>query len=168
MNYILPVLLFLLIAWALHKKVDVYSSFIEGATDSLSMIVKILPSMAAMMLALSLARTSGVIDALISLLSPLLHILGIDKALVPLLVLRPFSGSAALSLLNDVLVSEGVDSLPAVTASNMLGSTETIFYTIALYFGSVGITKTRYSVPVALISGLVGAVVAIVLTPFFM
>ena len=91
MNYILPVLLFLLIAWALHKKVDVYSSFIEGATDSLSMIVKILPSMAAMMLALSLARTSGVIDALISLLSPLLHILGIDKALVPLLVLRPFS-----------------------------------------------------------------------------
>lgn len=168
MNYLLPLLIFVLILWALYKKVDVYSSFVNGAMESLPLIAKILPAMAAMMLALTLAKNAGVIDFLVKLLSPLLRLLGIDESLVPLLVLRPFSGSAALALLNDVFNTSGVDSLAGVTASNMLGSTETIFYTVALYFGSIGITKTRYSIPVALISGLVGAIAAITLTPLFM
>ncbi|MBQ9833234.1 MAG: spore maturation protein [Clostridia bacterium] len=168
MSYILPLLLFFLIIWALRKKVDVYSSFVEGAMESLPLLAKILPAMTAMMLALALARTTGVIDALVSLTVPLLKFLGIDETLVPMLVLRPFSGNASLALLNDVFNTSGVDSLSGVTASNMLGSTETIFYTVALYFGSVGITKTRYSIPVALISGLVGAIAAILLTPLFM
>ncbi len=161
-------MLLALILWALRKKVDLYSSFVNGASEALPLLLNILPYMAAMMIALNLARTSGALDAVVNLAAPALEYIGVDKALIPLFVLRPFSGSASMALLNDVFKTAGVDSPAGMAASNMLGSTETIFYTIALYFGSVGITKTRHSVPVALISGLVGAIAALILTPFFM
>ncbi len=161
---ILPALIFLLIIWALFKRVNVYDAFVRGAADSLPMLVQILPFMAAMLIALNIFRASGALNVLVQACAPALEAIGMPAELTPLFVLRPFSGSAALALLQDVFNNYGVDSMTGLIASVMVGSTETIFYTVALYYGSVKVLKTRHSVPVALISGLAGAVAAVLLS----
>lgn len=160
MSYIMPLMILLLLGYALYKRVNVYEAFTRGAQEALPLLVQVLPFMAAMMIAMNLFRSSGALSAFIRWIEPLLSKLGIPAELVPLLVLRPFSGSAAIALLQDVFTNHGVDSFAGLAASLMLGSTETIFYTVALYFGSVGVRKTRVTVAVALLSGVVGAVAA--------
>ncbi|MDR0841626.1 MAG: spore maturation protein [Christensenellaceae bacterium] len=162
MNYVLPGLILLLIGYALLKGVQVYEAFVRGAAQALPLLVRILPYMAAMMVALAVFRQSGALAALIEFLSPAAGAVGLPGELVPLVLLRPFSGGAALALLQDVYAAHGPDSFAGYAASVMLGSTETIFYTISLYFGSVGISKTRHAVPVAILAGLVGVIAAIV------
>lgn len=160
MSYIMPLMILLLLGYALYKRVNVYEAFTRGAQEALPLLVQVLPFMAAMMIAMNLFRSSGALSAFIRWIEPLLSKLGIPAELVPLLVLRPFSGSAAIALLQDVFTNYGVDSFAGLAASLMLGSTETIFYTVALYFGSVGVRKTRVTIAVALLSGVVGAVAA--------
>ncbi len=162
MNYILPGLILLLILYGLIKGTDVYSAFVEGAMEALPLIAKILPSLGAMMAMIALFRGSGAMDFVIRLLSPICQQIGMPEELLPLFVLRPFSGNGALALLQDVYNTCGVDSLQGFAASVMLGSTETIFFTVTLYFGSIGIKKTKYAIPAALLSGIIGAVVSIV------
>lgn len=157
MSYIMPAMILLLLGYALYKRVNVYEAFTRGAQEALPLLVQVLPFMAAMMIAMNLFRSSGALSAFIRWIEPLLSKLGIPAELVPLLVLRPFSGSAAIALLQDVFTNHGVDSFAGLAASLMLGSTETIFYTVALYFGSVGVRKTRITIAVALLSGVVGA-----------
>lgn len=161
MSYIMPAMILLLLGYALYKRVNLYDAFTRGAQEALPLLVQVLPFMAAMLIAMNLFRSSGALSVLISWIEPLLSRLGLPAELVPLLVLRPFSGGAALALLQDVFNSHGADSFLGLAASLMLGSTETIFYTVALYFGSVGVRKTRATVAVALLSGAVGAAVAI-------
>lgn len=160
MSYIMPAMILLLLGYALYKRVNVYEAFTRGAQEALPLLVQVLPFMAAMMIAMNLFRSSGALSAFIRWIEPLLSKLGIPAELVPLLVLRPFSGSAAIALLQDVFTNYGVDSFAGLAASLMLGSTETIFYTVALYFGSIGVRKTRVTIAVALLSGVVGAVAA--------
>lgn len=160
MSYIMPLMILLLLGYALYKRVNVYEAFTRGAQEALPLLVQVLPFMAAMLIAMNLFRSSGALSAFIRWIEPLLSKLGIPAELVPLLVLRPFSGSAAIALLQDVFTNYGVDSFAGLAASLMLGSTETIFYTVALYFGSVGVRKTRITIAVALLSGVVGAVAA--------
>ena len=160
MSYIMPLMILLLLGYALYKRVNVYEAFTRGAQEALPLLVQVLPFMAAMMIAMNLFRSSGALSAFIRWIEPLLSKLGIPAELVPLLVLRPFSGSAAIALLQDVFTNHGVDSFAGLAASLMLGSTETIFYTVALYFGSIGVRKTRITIAVALLSGVVGAVAA--------
>ena len=160
MSYIMPAMILLLLGYALYKRVNVYEAFTRGAQEALPLLVQVLPFMAAMMIAMNLFRSSGGLSAFIRCIEPLLSKLGIPAELVPLLVLRPFSGSAAIALLQDVFTNHGVDSFAGLAASLMVGSTETIFYTVALYFGSVGVRKTRITIAVALLSGVVGAVAA--------
>ena len=160
MSYIMPLMILLLLGYALYKRVNIYDAVTRGAQEALPLLVQVLPFMAAMMIAMNLFRSSGALSAFIRWIEPLLSKLGIPAELVPLLVLRPFSGSAAIALLQDVFTNHGVDSFAGLAASLMLGSTETIFYTVALYFGSVGVRKTRITIAVALLSGVVGAVAA--------
>ncbi len=160
MSYIMPLMILLLLGYALYKRVNIYDAFTRGAQEALPLLVQVLPFMAAMMIAMNLFRSSGALSAFIRWIEPLLSKLGIPAELVPLLVLRPFSGSAAIALLQDVFTNHGVDSFAGLAASLMLGSTETIFYTVALYFGSIGVRKTRITIAVALLSGVVGAVAA--------
>lgn len=164
MNYILPGLILLLLAYALAKGVNVYEAFVKGAADALPLLVRILPYMAAMMATLSVFRKSGALDAFVTAIKPVCTAVGLPPELVPLFVLRPFSGHAALALLQDVYAQHGPDGFLGYAASVMLGSTETIFYTLALYFGSVKVTKTRHAIPVSLAAGVVGAIAAIVFT----
>ena len=156
MNYILPGLILALLIYGYAKKTDVYSAFISGASEALPMLIKILPTMTAMMIALSIFRESGAMEAFTSSISPACEAVGMPKELAPLFVLRPFSGGAAMALLQDVYNAYGADSRLGCAASVMLGSTETTFYTVSVYFGAAGIQKTRYTIPAALFADFVG------------
>lgn len=167
MEYIVPALILALIIISFFRGNGIYEAFIRGAKQALPMLLNVLPYMAAMLCALNLFRVSGALGALVELTSPAMEAVGIPGELTPLIVLRPFSGGAALALLEDVFQTIGVDSYGGIMASIMLGSTETIFYTVALYFGSINIKKTRHSIPVALISGVLGIAASVILTNIF-
>ncbi|MBO4848317.1 MAG: spore maturation protein [Clostridia bacterium] len=153
----------LLLLYALVKKVNVYKAFVDGAKDALPQLVSILPYLAAMLTAIETVRASGLTDLLVRVLRAPAERAGLEPELIPLIVLRPFSGSGSLALLREILTQHGADSGIGRAASVLVGSTETVFYTVALYFGSVGVTKTRHAIPASLIAGAVGAAVGILL-----
>ena len=159
-SYIVPCLLLLAAACALRRGVDVYDALITGASNGVGIVARILPSMVALLCAVSMLRASGAMDLLTNLLSPLCRLLGIPPETVPLVVIRPISGSAALAVGTELMATHGVDSLIGRTAAIMLGSTETTFYAISVYFGAAGIKKTRYTIPAALIADFTGFLTA--------
>lgn len=159
--YIVPVLILALLTYAIFKRVNVFSAFADGAAESLPLLKTILPCLATMLIAISVFRDSGVLDFIIGLLTPVSEPLGCDPRLLPLILLRPFSGSAATAITTDIMANHGADSLVGYTAGVLMGASETIFYTLALYFGSIGIKKTRFTLPVALIASLVAVVTGI-------
>ena len=163
-GYIIPVLAAAVLIYGLVRGVDVYEAFAEGAAEGLPVLVKILPYLAAMLVAVRLLTEGGVIERLTALLAPACAAIRLDARLVPLLLLRPFSGSAAMAILTELFARHGPDSPVGLTASVLMGSSETIFYEVALYFGVVGVQKTRFAVPVALLAALAGAVASIAFT----
>ena len=136
--------------WGMVKKVDVYGALCQGAGEGLGVLLKIVPAMVGLMTAVYMLRSSGLLEALGTLLTPLLTRVGIPPEVVGLLLVRPVSGNAALGVGAELISTYGPDSAIGRTAAVMLGSTETTFYTIAVYFGAAGIRKTRYAVPAAL------------------
>ena len=161
------ILILLLLIYAAFRRVNVFEAFCEGAAQALPLMRSILPTLAVFSAAMALFRLSGAFDLLSSFLSPAFRALGVDPALVPLLVVRPFSGSAALAALSDIFTQYGPDSRAGLTASVLLGSSETVFYTLALYFGSVGIKKTRFAVPAALIALLTSVATGLLFSSLF-
>ena len=147
---LVPCLLCFTACFALHRRVDVYAALTKGAEEGLTVLLHILPSLIALLSAVYMLRASGALEAFSALLAPLLSGLGIPAEAAPLLFIRPISGSGALAVGSEIMESCGVDSYPARVAAVMLGSSETTFYTVAVYYGAAGITKTRYTVPAAL------------------
>ena len=137
---IVPVLLTFTACFALGKRVDVYSALTKGAEEGLTVLLHILPSLIALLSAVYMFRASGAMEAR----------LGIPAETAPLLFIRPISGSGALAVGSEIMDSYGVDSYVGRVAAVMLGSSETTFYTVAVYYGAAGITKTRYTIPAAL------------------
>ena len=160
-------MLTVLASLSLIKGTAIFEAFVRGAKKALPLIINILPTMAAMLCAVELLKASGAIDALTNLLSPVLNALGIPPELAPLVLLRPFSGNGALALLSNVFSECGADSYQGYLASVMLGSTETVFYTTALYFGAAGIKKTRWCVPVAIVGNTVGLIFSVLPAKLF-
>ena len=154
--YIVPVLLLLCAVYALRRKVDVYDALITGAAGGLTTVARILPSMAALLCAVYMLRASGVLELLTQWLSPLLSALGLPPETTALILVRPLSGSGALAVGSELMAQHGPDSYVGRVASVMLGSTETTFYTIAVYFGAAGIRRTRYTIPAALTADVAG------------
>lgn len=142
------------------RGVDVFSAMADGARDGLRVVVSIFPPLVGLLTAVYMLRASGALDALTQLLSPLLGALGIPAETAPLMLLRPISGSGALAVGSELIELYGADSLVGRTAAVMLGSTETTFYVIAVYFGAAGIKRTRYAVPAALCADLTGFLVS--------
>lgn len=142
------------------RGVDVYSSVVKGAGEGLETVIRILPALIGLMTAVYMLRASGALDLAAAALGPVLERLGLPGELLPLMLVRPISGSAALGVGAELISAYGPDSYLGRTAAVMLGSTETTFYTIAVYFGAVGITKTRYAVPAALCADVTGFLVA--------
>jgi spore maturation protein B len=157
---LVPVLIAFVAVYGCARRVDVYDSLIRGAGDGLKVMVRIVPAMIALLTAVSMLRASGAMELAAQALSPVLNRVGIPPETVALLLVRPISGSAALGVGADLMATYGPDSTVGRTAAVMLGSTETTFYTIAVYFGAAGVRKTRYAVPAALCADLVGFLAA--------
>jgi spore maturation protein B len=157
-----PLLLAGIPLYALWRKVDVYAAFLEGARGGFETGVRVIPPLVAVLVALGMLRASGALDAAARALAPLLDPLGIPASVLPLVVIRPLSGGAALGVVGDVLRSEGPDSYAGRLVSVMCGSTETTFYVLAVYFGAAGITRYRHALPAALLADLAGMAAAVV------
>lgn len=155
-DYIVPLLLLGTAAFGLYKKENTYDRLLQGAADGLKLIASILPPLILLLTAVHMLRASGAIEALGQMLGPVFSLFGIPVETAILVLIRPISGSAALAVGAELMAQYGVDSQIGRTVAVMLGSTETTFYTISVYFGAAGIQKTRYTLPAALFADFVG------------
>ena len=159
-DLIIPLLLAGAAACGTGRRVNVYAALTRGAEDGLTVLLHVIPALVGLLTAVSMFRASGAMDALTRLCAPVLNLLGIPAETVPLMLVHPVSGSGALAVASDLMASHGPDSYIGRVAAVMLGSTETTFYTIAVYFGSAGIVRTRHTVPAALAADLTGFLTA--------
>lgn len=166
-DYVVPLLILAACLLTLHKKENAYDILLEGGAEGLRLLVSIVPALVLLLVAVHMLRASGAVEMIGGLLSPIFHFLGIPPECAVLVLIRPISGSAALAVGADLMASYGVDSIVGRTAAVMLGSTETTFYTISVYFGAVGIKRTRYAIPAALFADLVGFCMASWTTRWF-
>ena len=155
-DFLIPLVLALVLLWGAVKKVPVFDTFVKGAKEGCGTAFSILPALIILMTAVAMFKASGALEFLIRLFSPLLETVGIPGEILPLALLRPVSGSGALAVGTDLMTTYGPDSYVGRVAAVMLGSTETTFYTIAVYFGSAGIHRTRHAMPAALLADMTG------------
>ncbi len=163
-NLILPGIVLVVIIYGLYKKRDIYNDFTNGAKQSFDMIIGMFPSMLAMFFGINLLLDSGFITKVFSIFS--FKFIPVD--IFPMAILRPISGSSTLAILNNIFEISGPDSLAGRIASIIQGSTDTTIYVLTLYFGSIGIKKMRYALPVGLISDLISIVTGIILVNIFL
>ena len=166
-DYIVPILLLITCTLALGKRENAYDILLSGAKDGLEILLSIVPTLVLLLTAVSMLRASGAIDVISGFLSPVMTFFGIPPETAMLVLIRPISGSAALAVGAELMATHGPDSLVGRTVAVMLGSTETTFYTISVYFGAAGIKKTRYTVPAALFADFVGFFMASLTTKLF-
>ena len=155
-DYLIPAILLGLSLTALYRKESCYDILLQGASEGLSLIKSILPALILLLTAVHMLRSSGTIDVLSRVMAPVFHWFGIPPETAMLVLIRPISGSAALAVGTELIAQYGPDSDIGRTAAVMLGSTETTFYTISVYFGAAGIRKTRYAIPAALFADFIG------------
>lgn len=155
-DYLVPLLLFFSAALTLRKKENAYTLLVQGGAEGLKLLTSIIPALVILMTGISMLKASGAMEILSAFLAPLFSFFGIPPETAMLVLIRPISGSAAIAVGADLIVEYGPDSLVGRTAAVMLGSTETTFYTVSVYFGAAGIHRTRYTVIAALIGDLMG------------
>lgn len=157
----IPVLLVAIPLAGIVRKVKVYDVFVEGAAEGFEVAVKIIPFLVGILVAIGMFRGSGAMDLLLAGVRPIVAPVGFPPDLVPLAILRSLTGSGSLAFTTDLVKTHGADSLIARTAATMYGSSETTFYVLAVYFGAVGVRRTRHAVPAALVADLVAAIAAV-------
>ena len=162
-NIIIPFMVLSIVFYGFIRKIDVYNAFIEGCKESFEMIFKIFPNLVAMILSINLLINSKILNILEFLLNPILNVFKIPFEIVPMSILRPISGTSTLAILNSIMAKYGADSLVSTIAAVIQGSTDTTFYVLTLYFGSIGIKKIRYSMFAGLFADLMGIISAIVI-----
>lgn len=165
-EFMIPILIFYIVMMGLVAKRNVYEDFMKGAKDGLFLVLKIMPTMIAMLVAVNVLRASGFLEFVASLLTPLAEKINFPAPLLPLAIIKAFSGSGATGLLLDLFKEYGVDSLIGKIGSIMLSSTETIFYTMSLYFVTAGIKKTRYTLAGCVVSTISGIIASVVLANY--
>ena len=149
------------------KKVSVFESFLEGASDAINITLKLMPYLVGMIVAVGMLRDSGAIDLVSSSIRPGMAYLGFDPALIPLALLRPFSGAASNAIMFDLIDQFGPDHIISLTAATIMGATETTFYLVAILFGAVNVTRTRHAIPASLIGELCGITAAVYICHLF-
>ncbi|HEX7150987.1 MAG TPA: spore maturation protein [Thermoanaerobaculia bacterium] len=157
----MPVLLVAIPLAGIIRKVKVFDVFVEGAKEGFDVAVRIIPFLVGILVAIGMFRGSGAMDMLTAAIRPALNAVGFPAELFPLAVLRTLSGSGSLGVTTDLIKTHGPDSLLGRMAATMYGSSETTFYVIAVYFGAIGVRKTRHAVPAALIGDIVAAIVTV-------
>lgn len=161
---IIAILILAIVVYGMVKKVKVYECFVEGAKEGLSICLRIFPYLLAMLVAIAVFRESKALDYFITLVKPAVKLIGLPPEVVPLILVKPLSGSGALGVLSDILIKYGPDSFIGRLSSIIMGTTETIFYTLTVYFGAVGIKKIRHTLWAAVLADLVAIIMALTLT----
>ncbi len=156
-NYLIPIIVVVIIVFGYVKKCDIYDSFVDGALDGLKIVVEILPVLLAMIFAVNIFVSSGLLDL----------VGGKFKEVIPMVILRPISGNASLAMLSKIYQTSGVDSFISFLASIIQGATDTTIYVLALYFGSIKIKNSRYALPVGLFADVCGIATAFVVAKLF-
>lgn len=159
----MPLIILLIILYGVVEKNKVFDTFLKGAKEGIEIVINLFPTLLGIFLAVGALRNSGIIELIVKIIEPFLNILNIPAQILPLALLRPISGSASMAVATDIMTQYGVDSKIGLIASVIMGSTETTFYTIAIYTSSVGIKKTRYIVVAALIADIVGMLTSVVI-----
>ena len=159
----IPIIILLIIVYGLIEKNKVFDTFLAGAKEGIEIVVKLFPTLLGIFLAIGALRKSGIIDLFVKLIEPVLNILKIPPQIMPLAILRPISGSASMAIATDIMKQHGVDSFIGLVTSTIMGSTETTFYTIAIYTSIVGIKKIRFVIAAALIADVVGMLTSVVI-----
>lgn len=171
-NYIsataMPVIMIMIIGVGVLEKNKVYDTFLEGAIDGAKTVIKLFPTLLGIFVAVGALRSSGILELIINMMKPIIVGLKIPVEIMPLAMLRPISGSASMAVATDIMAKYGVDSLIGIIASVIMGSTETTFYTIAIYTSVVGIKKIRFVLVAALIADFVGMLVSVVVCNILM
>ncbi len=167
-DYLVPLLLFFVAALAMGRRENAYNLLLDGAAEGLKLLVTLIPALILLLTAVTMLRASGAMEVISKFFAPVFRFVGIPPETAMLVLVRPISGSAALAVGAELMAEHGVDSLVGRTAAVMLGSTETTFYTISVYFSAAGIRKTRYTVFAALIADAVGFFMAALTVRFMM
>ena len=161
--FLMPALFLFVFGFALLRHVRVFDIFLSGAANGMKSAVSILPALVGWICAVSMFRASGALEWICTFCSPFLTKISMPADLLPLALLKPVSGSGALAMIQDIFEKNGPDSFCGKLASVMLGSSETTFYTLAVYYGAVKITKSRYTVPAALVADIVGIAASLII-----
>lgn len=151
-DWIIPLITVFVLTYAAFKRVDVFGAFCEGASEGLKTCAEILPALVLLLVCIGMFRASGAVELLTKALEPLCEAVGFPSEVIPLVVLRPFSGSGAMAVYNEIASSAGADTFAERVAATLIGSSETTFYTAAVYFSAVRCRRTRCAIPAALIS----------------
>ncbi|MBU1423791.1 MAG: spore maturation protein [Bacteroidetes bacterium] len=157
----IPAIILFIVTYGAIKKVKIYETFVEGAKEGFNVGVRIIPYLVAMLVAIGIFRASGAMNILAWLVSPITLLIGMPAEALPMAIMRPLSGSGALGVMSEIIKTHGADSLIGRMVSVMMGSGETTFYVLAVYFGSVGISKTRHAVPAGIIADIVGILMSV-------
>jgi spore maturation protein B len=160
-DYAVPAIFIIILGIAVLKKVKAYDVFVEGAKDGIDTTIKIIPSLVGLLVAVGVFKASGAMDALILLLRPITDLLGMPPQVAPLALLRPISGSASFAFVTEIIKSFGPDSYAGRVAATMMGSTETIFYTLAVYYGAVGIKNIRFTLASAIMADIISVIASL-------
>lgn len=166
-SLIIPIMVLVVIIYGVVKKIDIYDVFIDGAKESFDMTFTMFPCLLGMILGINIFINSGLLEFIFGFLKPFLNFINVPIQVFPMIVMRPISGSASLAILNNLFESYGPDSFIGILSSVIQGSTDTTFYVLTLYFGSVGIKKIRYALWVGLLSDLIGILSALFLVNCF-
>lgn len=163
----IPLLIGFILLYGTFKRVPTYESFVEGGKEGIKIAVSIIPFLVGMLVAITIFRASGALDALMNWIRPLMKTIGVPAEIVPLLIIRPISGNAALGMTSDLIAVYGPDSFIGRLASVLQGSTDTTFYVLTVYFGAVGIKKMGDALKVGLLADVVGIIAAIFVVALF-
>ncbi len=166
-TYAIPLIIVGFLVFGMSKKVKVYESFTEGAKEGFTTAVRIIPFLVAMLVAIGVFRASGAMDLLTKALSPITNLIGMPGEILPMAFMRPLSGGGAQGIMTDLITTHGPESLIGRMSAVMMGSTETTFYVLAVYFGSVAVKKQRHALPVGLLADLAGLITAVLVTRLF-
>ena len=164
-NYVsslaMPSIILIIVVYGIVEKIKIFDVFLEGAKDGIEIVISIFPTLIGLFVAIGALRSSGILDFIISIVSPILNKINFPTEIMPLALIRPISGSSAIAVATDIMKNYGVDSSIGLIASTIMGSTETTLYTIAVYSSSVRIKKTRFVLAAALIADFVGMIVSV-------
>ena len=161
-NAIIPIIILIILIYGIRKKINIYDVFVEGAKESIELSINLFPSMLAMIFGINIFLKSGFIDAFFSKIFDIFSFIRIPYQILPMMVMRPISGSSALAILTNIFETYGPDSFLGVLGSILQGSTDTTFYILTIYFGTIGIKKIKYALTAGVIADIIGIIISII------